>query len=42
MEKLGFTKDKNHNGKNRSSAGNIKNIKKYQINSINRSSDFNK
>ena len=40
MEKLGFTKDKNHNGKNRSSAGNIKNIKKYQINSINRSSDF--
>ena len=42
MEKLGFTKDKKINKKIRNSTNNIRNIKKYQINSINKSSDFNK
>ena len=42
MEKLGYKKDKSTFRKNRNSVSNIRPIKKYQINSINKSSDFKK
>ena len=40
MEKLGYKKEKNSFRKNRNSVSNIRPIKKYQIKSINKSSDF--
>ena len=42
MEKLGYKKEKNIFRKNRNSLSDIRPTKKYQINSINKSSDYNK
>ena len=42
MEKLGYKKDKYYIQKNRNSTSNIRQIKKYKINSINKSTNSNK